>query len=436
MTSDVLDEAYVRLHQWGPEWGGDNGLSNHGPMAVEVLTRRGYGAQVGPWLDRYVARLVDLPGEDDPITEDNWRQAMGQLNRVGDWVAFFRRAVRAEPWPQVMAAWWPRLLPAIASGATHGLIRAGHAVRTVLAGDTSPQAVDEIAHAMGYWAARAIFVPGLAAPAGSLDAAEALAELPRLPEQSGEMRDRFARLANLPAWTPALTTLRPPATSAEVPETLASLVEAGARQYATHGYGSPVLLVHVATAPNAMVQLLPALPEALWPATLAATWAACAAITVAYAPSEPQPAPPAPAVNPENLMARATDHGDEHVIKLTDAVLDAHARSGDPTLLAAATRCADLIDPAELPAEILFPELGDAAGRGRAAGLGVAQFHPADLAGDGLRQVSELQPPDPLVRCHLRPAERHDVPGQLRRRRAPGRQQHVRLRHGQPHRVR
>jgi hypothetical protein len=436
MTSDVLDEAYVRLHQWGPEWGGDNGLSNHGPMAVEVLARRGYDAQVGPWLDRYVARLVDLPGEGDPITEDSWRQAMGQLSRVGDWVAFFRRAVREEPWPRVLAAWWPRLLPAIASGATHGLIRTGHAVRTVLAGDTTPGAVDEIAHALGYWAARAIFVPGLAAPAGSLDAAEALAELPRLPEQSGEMRQRFARLADLPAWTPALTTLRPPAEAAGVPAVLASLVEAGARQYATHGYGSPVLLVHVATAPNAMIQLLPALPEPLWSATLAATWAACAAITVAYAPAEPQPAPPVPAVSPENLMARATDHGDEHVIKLTDTVLDAHARSGDPTLLAAATRCADLIDPARLPAEVLFPELGDAAGRGRAAGLGVAQLDPADLAGDGLRQVTELQPPDPLVRRYLLPAERHDVPGQFRRRRAPRRQQHVRLRHGQPHRVR
>ena len=293
MTSDVLDEAYVRLHQWGPEWGGDNGLSNHGPMAAEVLARRGYGEQVGPWLDRYVARLVDLPGEGDPITEDNWRQAMGQLSRVGDWVAFFRRAVREEPWPQVLAAWWPRLLPAIASGATHGLIRAGHAIRTALAGeaalagDTTPGAVDEIAHALGYWAARAIFVPGLAAPAGSLDAAEALAELPRLPEQSGPIRQRFARLADLP-WTPALTTLRPPS----LPGTgRAGGPGRGGRPAVRHprlrqpGPARPRR--HRAERDDPVAA---ALPEALWPTTLAATWAACAAITVAYAPAEPQPA--------------------------------------------------------------------------------------------------------------------------------------------------
>jgi len=345
MTTDVLDEAYGRLHQWGPEWGGDNGLSNHGPMAVEVLARRGYEGQVEGWLDRYVPRLVDLPGESDPITADNWRPAMGELARVGDWVAFFRRAVRAAPWPEVLAAWWPRLLPAIASGATHGLIRTGHAVRTVLAGDSSPEAADEIAHALGYWAARAVYVPGLAAPAGSLDAGNALAALPRLPDQSGEMRHRFARLADLEAWTPALTRLRPPGTPAEVTATLGDLTEAGARQYATHGYGSPVLLVHVATAPNAMIHVLPALPEELWPPSLAATWAACAAITVAYAPADSQPAPDGPAGDPAGLMARAAEHGDEHVIKLTDTALDAYARTADPSLLTAATHCAELIDP-------------------------------------------------------------------------------------------
>ena len=42
-------------------------------------------------------------------------------------------------------------------------------------------------------------------------------------------------------------------------------------------------------------------------------------------------------------MARAARHGDEHVIKLTDTVLEVHARRGDPGVLAAATRRADLI---------------------------------------------------------------------------------------------
>jgi hypothetical protein len=132
----------------------------------------------------------------------------------------------------------------------------------------------------------------------------------------------------------------------EIPAALASLVEAGVRQYATLGYGSPVLLVHVATAPNAMGHLLPALPRPLWPSSFAATWAACAAVTVAYAPATPAPmSTPAGAPTPADLMARAAEHGDEHVIKLTDTALDAYARTADPALLAAATHCVELINP-------------------------------------------------------------------------------------------
>jgi hypothetical protein len=44
-------------------------------------------------------------------------------------------------------------------------------------------------------------------------------------------------------------------------------------------------------------------------------------------------------------MARAAEHGDEHVIKLTDTALDAYARTADPALLTAAIHCAELIDP-------------------------------------------------------------------------------------------
>ena len=68
MINDVLDEAYARWHRWGPEFGAENGLSNHAPMAVEVLSRRGYDDQVDSWLDRYVARLETMPAEDDPIS--------------------------------------------------------------------------------------------------------------------------------------------------------------------------------------------------------------------------------------------------------------------------------------------------------------------------------------------------------------------------------
>jgi hypothetical protein len=344
---EYLDEAYGRLHRWGPEFGeegSENGLANHAPMAAEILCRRGFGDRVSPWLDRYVARLEELPQESDPITAETLRESMGKRARIGDWAAYFARAVSEASWSEVLVEWWPRLLPAIASGATHGLIRTGHAVRTVVEGGSSEAAVHEVANALAYWAARAIYVPGIAAPSGELRLEAALAGLPRLPQQSGVIRARFARLAQLPSWTPAVASLRAPAGPDDVPASLSTLTAAGVRQYATHGNGSPVLLVHCATAPHAMEQILPALPHELWAPSFAATWAACAALTVAYAPARGRQVEPPAVHDPDELMDRAAQHGDEHVIKLTDAVLDTYAKSGDPLLLAAATACAERIE--------------------------------------------------------------------------------------------
>jgi len=201
LSNQILDEAYERLHVTGPEFGGDeegsSGLSNHGPMAAEVLVRRGHEFDVPQWLDAYVPRLEKLPRASDRITSDNWRDALGSGRRAGDWTAFFTSRVSEHPWRGVLATWWPRLLPGIAAGATHGVSRAGHAVRTLHAGDDSPAAVTELGHGLAYWAGRWRAVPGVAAPAGRLDAAAALETVPRLPVQRGVIASRIPKLANL-----------------------------------------------------------------------------------------------------------------------------------------------------------------------------------------------------------------------------------------------
>src|SRR4051812_10811404 len=102
-----LDEAYERLHFARPEGGGN--LSNHGRMAAEVLVRRGHGAQVPHWVDDYVVRLDELPAPSEAITEDNWREAVGDFRRVGDWTRYFTGRLAESPWRDVLATWWPRL---------------------------------------------------------------------------------------------------------------------------------------------------------------------------------------------------------------------------------------------------------------------------------------------------------------------------------------
>ncbi len=347
MSRATLEEAYERFDGTGPEWGGN--LSNHGPMAVEVLARRGFDGAVPAWVDRYLPRLDGLPAKHEAIGAGTWAAALGDFGRVTDWTDYFSRQVAEHPWREVLATWWPRLLPGIAAGATHGLIRTAHAVRTLLSGDESGPVTAELARGLAFWATRATAIPGTADPAGMLAARDALAALPRLADRSGPIAGRLSRLSVLDGWSRGLSALRPPARPTEVPERLAELVDAATFRYLTHGYASPVLLVHTATAPNAVLHALPALPEDVWLASLSAVWAASAAITTAYGPAEGTPpeqrtSAPHDTDPAGEVLDRAVRHGDEHVIKFTDTAVEVYTRTGNPDALGAAVTVGRLID--------------------------------------------------------------------------------------------
>ncbi|MEU6019955.1 questin oxidase family protein [Micromonospora sp. NPDC047134] len=336
-----LDEAYQRVRLSGPERNG--WLSNHAPMAVEAMARHGHGEALHRWLDGYADRLEDRPRGIAPIAADEWRDPLGDPVRTGDWLDYFDRELADEPWRQVLARWWPRLLPGIAAGATHGVIRVGHAVRALLEQETAPR-VAELGQGLAYWAARwqPLAPPG-AGPYRATDPRTALDAVPRVPDQRFGIRSRLAQLADLPGWPAAagaVPYLEEPVGQTtdedDVPARLAGIVHAAVVRHGTHGYAEPVMLVHAATAPNAVLRTLPALPGTLWAASLAAAWAATAAVTAAYAPATGHPAPPAaPDVGPAEVMRRAVDSAGAHAIKFADTALDAYAGTSDTTVLAA-----------------------------------------------------------------------------------------------------
>jgi hypothetical protein len=359
-TAGILDEAYQRLHQTGPEF--DGWLSNHGPMAAEAMARRGHAGNVEPWLDSYVRRLEDFPRGSGPIGS-GWREALGDPRRVADWTAFFRREAAGQPWRQVLGTWWPRLLPGVAAAATHGTIRVGHAVRALLADGDDPVHVTELAHGLAYWAARWQPIPragarGRGAPAAAgagagrqaagPTPAAALAAVPRIAVQSGGVRERLPRLAGLAGWPAALAAPLIEGPAEQARGWLTGLADAAATRYLEYGHGSPVMLVHSATAPTAILRTLPALDRDLWAPSATAAWDAAAALTAIYAPlraAPPETLPQAPG-GPgaaDETFARAVAHGDEHVIKFADTAADVHARTGDRAALAAAVHAAELI---------------------------------------------------------------------------------------------
>jgi hypothetical protein len=336
MTDTTLDEALIRLRDTGPERNG--WLSNHAPMAVEILVRRGHAASVDGWIDDYRDKLEETPRGIDPIAPEQWRDPLGDPVRTGDWITFFDRRLREAPWREVLAVWWPRLLPGIAAGATHGVIRVGHAVEALLAAETAPR-VTELGQGLAYWAARwQPLAPAGSGPYAANDPRAALDAVPRVPDQRFGIRARLAQLADLREWPTAAAAV--PGTGG-VEQRLAEIIAAAVRKHGTDGYAAPVMLVHAATAPTAVLRALPALPPALALPSLAAAWAATAAITSAYAPATPRPLTGSP--GPDDVLERATRSGDAHAIKFADAALDAWRRDPDPFLLAAADNATTMI---------------------------------------------------------------------------------------------
>jgi hypothetical protein len=350
MTVTALDEAYEQLAATGPEF--DGSLSNHGPMAADALLRLGHGAELQPWLSSYLGRLEDPPAARWPILDQDWREPLGDPARLGDWLALLTHHMRVDPWQEVLARWWPRLLPGAVGAATHGIIRTGHAVRALREGETAARR-QELAVALGYWAAR--WQPVCLAPAGAPATPDlgGSADGRLAPPLTGGFRTRLAQLQQSPDWPAAVTSRHPVPAPAAVPAAIDALVDAAVLSYLRWAPAAPVMLVHAATAPRAVGLALRSLPPELWVASYQTAQAVTAAISAAYrpphtgdgqdagAPADVQPRD-APQLDPREVAAWAVGTGDEHAIKFTEVALESHYR-GSSVALPAAARAASLL---------------------------------------------------------------------------------------------
>ncbi|ACZ89370.1 questin oxidase family protein [Streptosporangium roseum] len=335
---EVLDGALERFAGTGPEFGG--GLSSHGPMAAEALVGLGRADAVERWVDGYLPRLGPEPERTAPIGD--WREALGDFRRVTDWSDYFAHRFEEAPWPDVVSEWWPRLVPGLAAGATHGIIRAAHAVRAV-ADRPGPVRLAELAHALGYWAARYAELPGTPRTGGNASLDDAIRALPLMREipPGGLITEQLAGLGAVRSFPEAVGALRPPG---DVDAGLGELTRTFSGLFLTHGRRMPIVFLHAVTAPAAVRSVLPLLPGALHRPTYDALWQVAAGIYSAFGTrTTPEPLPYGDPPGPEEVAARAVDNGDEHAIKLAEACLREHARTPDPVYLHAAARAAELL---------------------------------------------------------------------------------------------
>ncbi|WP_217549280.1 questin oxidase family protein [Streptomyces sp. GbtcB6] len=301
--TDAVNGALERLRSVGYEHG--RSFVNHAPMAAEALAHMGYADEVPGWVEGHLRSHTfhDVPERRftlDPADEADWRQALGEFGRVADWTTLFERELAGDEWTDVLARWWPRLLPGMSGVLTHGVIRTAHAVRAVVTAgpDNRPQ-LAELAQGLGYWAARYSEggvvveedgVAGAEGPGGGGDAVRALDGL--VAEFSGI--------------------------------------------YATLSLPHPIPLIHSVTGPAAVRLVAEHLPEdQRWPSYRVAR--AVSRTMLDWFHAVPRPAAPLPeAPDPAGLFAEAVQIGDEHAIKLAEVAVRHQALAPDPRHAAAA----------------------------------------------------------------------------------------------------
>ena len=339
---DIIDEALDILHHTGPEYSGG---SNHGPMAAEALLAMGRPEAVLPWVERYKRRLTDHPTPAMPITRAQWHEALGDVKRLADWIAFFDRELADAPWPDVVQHWVPVFAPGLMAAATHGLIRTSHAVRRLACSET-PQRRHELAEGLGYWAARYQGLPGrLADEDAGCSPPEALPQVRRVHgagfTASGSIREAITGLDTEPSFPPVINLV---STRGDLARFLSALTELFAGVYLAQTNGV-IAFVHAVTAPSALRLLLPYLAEA--DARLAAryAWQACAALYAWYATtSEPfVTRHDQHTESPDTLIDRAITAEGAHTIKFTEACLREYVINPQPVYLLAAHDAAERV---------------------------------------------------------------------------------------------
>ena len=270
-------------------------------------------------------------------------RARARRTRYPEWLALFEREVADRPPAAVVGEWAPRLLPGTIGAATHGLIRTGaRRARRSATADTPPRRL-EVATGLAFWASSYQELPGPPLLIGREGVAQALADLPYLPEDApaavldqrpGGRGRRHCRRVRTGRGLARLDRRRGRAARP------AGRAAARGPTCATRTPGGAIGLLHAVTSPLACEMSCRWLPRRTGPPPWATPGRPRRPCTSPTTPTVTTPRRGARRPRTDDLIERALASGDEHAIKLCEAALRTFGRSGDPVVLLAAADAA------------------------------------------------------------------------------------------------
>lgn len=337
---DNYEQGLVITHQYSPHT--KEGFFGHMPMVIETLNRLGYGEKIPPYVETQKSRLVAC--SDSPsivIDNNNWTQALSDRDRFSDWVNLFNSEFNKHGWQHSLNTWCGNLAKGFISSATHGVIRTAHAYQGLQQAPQSDIRQTELAHSLASWAIGYQELPVDDTPlGGQLNAQQALEHIPFVPieHQSGEgfITAGYQTLKHVKGFSQAVGQLNNDISAEQLRD---QVTTAFAEMFvqASHSPFTTVVFAHAVTANVAVGRLLPVLDNETAALLSFKAWQAGCALKSAFQTKESLPECHQSVVTKSeaDYIKAAIDHGDAHVIKLSDACLEVYQRTKAPELLAA-----------------------------------------------------------------------------------------------------
>jgi hypothetical protein len=275
-----------------------DGLSNHLPMALIALDRLGGSpVRLNAFYSGSIPELVGFKAAAQPLHPMG---AMSNPNHFSSVLLYFQRAIVEDGPEDVLRRWLPELIPGIAAASFHGLIRLGYAI------EASSNA--EVAAALALWTTS---FTSLGSPGQLVDEMPA-SIVKRLsksiandPVSAGLIVDRMTRIASMNSLQYSQSQPR-------------QLGLSDVADFAISAYASfdDFTLLHTMTATHAFRLIIPFIGDSelatryLWRAIM------IAALSTGQPLHDDGPKEGIDTAGWTDIVARAIESDDEHVIKL------------------------------------------------------------------------------------------------------------------------